>query len=161
MSSVLYPSGAFIIALIWKNIVSETAIMTTETTCCSTISTLPYHDLTRRLNEPRTMSIGFAREITMAGIIPDSSPMAATPVTISSTITGLSSFHTEKSYSSSREAYGDSASAITMARTVDTAANTVASKIILDMIPFLLLPSSLRVAISLARRPNWATVRLM
>ena len=161
MSFVLYPNGAFNIALIWKNIVRATAIMATDTTCCNTISILPYHERIRRLNEPRTISMGFAREMTIAGAMPDSRPMIATPAMTSSANTVLISFHTEKSYSRSLDAYGDKASAIIMANMVDAAANMVASSIILEMIPCLLLPSSLRVAISLALLPDCATVKLI
>ena len=69
-----------------------------------TISALPNHERICRLNEPRTMSIGFALEIVSAGMMPERKPMRAIPMTISSAMGRVISASTEKSYPSSREA---------------------------------------------------------
>ena len=147
--------------LICRNITAAKARVATATLFCITTNIFPRVILLVLVNSPFTTEIGLNRDTIAAGTIPEQMLRSATSTMQNAASAVLNSDSGLTSFPISSLMTGENISAKTSARANETTVRISASDRYLATIPLFCDPSSLRVAISLALKPVWATVREM
>ena len=146
---------------ICRYIVRAHAIITIVTTFCSVIKTLLKVIFVRRRNVPRTTSIGFVFDIMTAGSNPDKTLSMAITAAIAPIPAGVSKMRKEilvcrRSFTKDTKQPASNIPTPNDTSTITNDSNNNRMKSIVRS-----EPSSRRSAISLARKPDCAIVRLM
>ena len=158
MFSLVYPLSLSSRYLNCTNMANATHSTEIATTFCIPMNIFPSVILLFVENSPFTTSTGRYLEMSIAGIAParnDTANIAAAPQASISKV--IFSFR-EISFPNSIFAWGPKNSMSITARMNDTAVRINASLIYREEISHFCSPNSLRVAISFALKPIWATV---